>query len=88
MSSYPFAYILGLLADGLWIADGVVRDGAEQLLLILPIKRGLTHQHFVQQNTIGPPIDACTIALKTEKNIKSQKLGLEKFEQEEEGGLF
>ena len=79
MSSYPFAYILGLLADGLWVADGVIRDGAEQLLLIFAIKRGLTDQHFVQQNTIGPPIDACTIALKTEKKYKITEVGTGKI---------
>ena len=53
---YPFADVLGLLADGLGVADGVVGDGGEQLLLVLAVKRGLTHQHLVQQHAIGPPL--------------------------------
>ena len=34
----------------------MVGDGREQLLLILAVKRGLTHQHLVQQNAVGPPL--------------------------------
>ena len=53
--THPFADVLGLLADGLGVADGVVRDGGEELLLVLAIKRWLTHQHLIQEHPIGPP---------------------------------
>ena len=55
----PFADVLCLLADGLGVADGVVSDGGEQLLLVLAVKRWLAHQHLVQQHAIGPPGVCC-----------------------------
>jgi len=59
----PLADVLGLLTDGLGVADGVVGDGGEQLLLVLTVKGGLADQHLVQQDTIGPPVHACPIGL-------------------------
>ena len=53
--THPFADVLGLLADGLGVADGVVGDGGEELLLVLAVKRGLAHQHLIQEHAIGPP---------------------------------
>ena len=53
--THPFADVLGLLADGLGVADCVVCDGREELLLVLTVKRGLTHQHLIQEHAIGPP---------------------------------
>ena len=53
--THPFADVLGLLADGLGVADGVVCDGGEKFLLVLAVKRRLTHQHLIQEHTIGPP---------------------------------
>ena len=53
--THPLADVLGLLADGLGVADGVVGDGGEQLLLVLTVEGGLADQHLVQQDTIGPP---------------------------------
>ena len=34
---YPLADVLGLLAEGLGVGDLVVRDGREQLLLVLAL---------------------------------------------------
>ena len=70
MHTYPFADVLGLLADGLGVADGVIGDGREQLLLILSVKRGLTHQHLVQQHTISPPLRQRVKIRKSVHNVK------------------
>ena len=59
--THPFADVLGLLADGLGVADGVVCDGGEKLLLVLAVKRWLTYQHLIQEHTIGPPIIAIVL---------------------------
>ena len=55
----PFADVLGLLADRLGVADGMVSDGGEQFLLVLAVKWGLAHQHLIQQHAIGPPVALC-----------------------------
>lgn len=61
--THPFAHILRLLAQTLRIGDVVVCDGGEQFLLVLAIERRLAHQHFVQQNTVRPPINRLSIRL-------------------------
>ena len=51
----PLADVLGLLADGLGVGDGVVGDGGEELLLVLPVEGRLAHQHLVEQHPVRPP---------------------------------
>ena len=50
-SEEAFAGLLGLLGHGLGVGHVVVCDGGEQLLLVLPVKRRLTHLH-IQKHTL------------------------------------
>ena len=43
-------------------------DGAEQVLLLVAMERGLTNQHLVQQHTETPPVTG-GIVLGTAKNL-------------------
>lgn len=61
--TYPFADVFRFLAQALRIGHIVVGDGGEQLFLVLAVERRLTDKHFIQQNTIGPPIDRFAVWL-------------------------
>lgn len=41
----------------------MVSDGTEQFFFIFTIERRLSSEHFEEENTIGPPIDAFAIFL-------------------------
>ena len=75
--THPFADVLGLLADGLGVADGVVRDGREELLLVLAIKRWLPHQHLIEEHPIGPPDISMIIARKYRHTSPQSSMNVE-----------
>lgn len=62
-STYPFANLLRLLGQRLWVGDVVVGDGGEQLLLVLAVERRLADEHFVEQHPVSPPIHALAVRL-------------------------
>lgn len=57
------AHVLGLLAQVLRIGHVVVRDGSEQLLLVLAVKRRLADEHLVQEDAVRPPVDRLAVRL-------------------------
>ena len=61
--THPSTDVLCLLTDGLGVADIVIRDGGEQLLLVLPVEGRLAHQHLVHQHAVRPPVHTLAVRL-------------------------
>ena len=61
--THPSADVLRLLADGLGVADVVIGDGGEQLLLVLAVEGRLAHQHLVHQHAVRPPVNTLAVRL-------------------------
>ena len=61
--THPSTDVLCLLTDGLGVADIVIRDGGEQLLLVLPVEGRLAHQHLIHQHAVRPPVHTLAVRL-------------------------
>ncbi|RUS69786.1 hypothetical protein EGW08_022453, partial [Elysia chlorotica] len=48
----------GLPRRAVRVARGVMEDGVEQIVLVIPMERRLTDEHFVEQDSERPPIHA------------------------------
>lgn len=58
-----FADFLGLFGQRFRIGNILIRDGGKEFLFIFTIERRLADQHFVEEDTVGPPVDTLTVRL-------------------------
>lgn len=58
-----FAYLFSLLGQRLWIGDVLIGDGSKEFLFVFAVERWLADQHFVEKDTVGPPVDATSVRL-------------------------
>lgn len=70
--SYLHEKVLRLLLKPSRVEGIVHTDGVEKLFFILPMERGLTNQHLIEEDAEGPPVNRMVVFL-TQQDLCGQE---------------